>query len=288
LIRNSTGQRYWSDPGSLYLANQSNTWIGSDSEIRYQSLPAGTSIYDPHSFDYHFNELGFRCDSMIDPLQHKHRILWAGCSTTEGSGLPQDAVWCHILTQRLREQLGDQSMPYWCVASGGISMDWCLRQLSMLLPVIQPQVLVLWGPDPHRRELWFEAENPLDWVPNTGQQHARRVLDVWTPAQVVHDTAGCLSIIHQLCKLLNTELYWQIQCYTDEDHASVLLQAMRYQIPDELKGKEFWSRMRACDKARDGMHAGPLSNSEFAQALWNEIGQEIAMRLAGSAGTNTP
>jgi hypothetical protein len=63
---------------------------------------------------------------------------------------------------------------------------------------------------------------------------------------------------------------------------------MRYQIPDELKRKEFWSRMRACDKARDGMHAGPLSNSEFAQALWNEIGQEIAMRLAGSAGTNTP
>ena len=237
------------------------------------------SIYDDASFDYRYNEYGFRCDSMANPLQHQHRVLWAGCSLTEGIGLPVDALWSHLMTQRLRAALRDPHMPYWSVARGARGQDWIARQLSMMIPVLRPQMVIAHLPDPGRRELWSDGKL-CAWQAGDAhmEQLGRRIVGIWDDDQIVHDSQRAIVLIHTACRAAGSAFRWHMWLHGHGD-CDAMYQRIRQGLPDDIQACHYASAPGGGDVARDGMHGGPGTHRDFVDALWAEIGTDLLANL---------
>jgi hypothetical protein len=280
-LKNAPGtHRRWAMPGDPYYNNQIIRWKSSDTEDNFRTLRPGISIYDEHSFDYQHNEIGFRCDSMREPLQYPHRIVLAGCSVTEGIGLPVEHVWGYRLLEKLRSSLDDARMPYWCAARGAASQDFVARQIATLVPMLRPQAVVALLPDPCRRELFIDHTNQ-HWCPgdrnNTWdgfdiERHGEHILAVWNDEQIVHDAAKNITLMHSVCERYGTRLFWHM---TDYSGTKDIYDAVRYQLADDVLTNHYESCICGGDIARDGMHGGPDTHVKFASDLWQEIGHRL-------------
>jgi hypothetical protein len=271
-------QTPWQTPGNPELANTVHQWLPSDTEANYHHRKHSHSLYGPDSFDYRYNELGWRCDSMLSPRSHRHRVIWAGCSVTEGIGLPMQATWGADLTDRLRAELASPSMPYWCVARGGVSQDYLARQLSMMVPKLRPQVVVALLPDIARRELHM-PQGLINWTPgdSTNQALTESLLQIWSDDQILHDAHKNIVFMHSICAAHGCDFWWHTAMYTHQDCYAQLLQG----LPQSLRDCHFDSAPGGGDLARDELHGGPQTHADFAAALWTEIGPKIVGKCHG-------
>ena len=107
-MNNRLGINLWNSfdsmsPHEKNLRNTTHQWSGMDTHetcIRLQQQ--NTTTYTEDDFFYKFNSLGFRSNEFDNTEDIK--ILYAGCSVTEGTGLPVNHIWASFLNDRISKE----------------------------------------------------------------------------------------------------------------------------------------------------------------------------------------
>ena len=136
----------------LHRANTQEYWLATDLFHVWQK--SKNNLYSNKDVVYKFNNYGFRCDDFSSAELYPYRIVFTGCSYTEGIGLPLEQTWPKIFHSKLCSELGYQ-MPYWNLAAAASSTDHILRHQHCYNELLKPQIVVCLLPYLKRRERWM-------------------------------------------------------------------------------------------------------------------------------------
>lgn len=242
------------------FANTTHEWLYTDNLETYQKVKDKV-CFAPREFTYKFNNRGFRCDDFEAWEKHPIRIVFAGCSETEGAGLPLENVWAKIFHSKVCSELGHQ-IPFWSVAHGGASMDHVVKQLYNEADSLRPQIVIALLPHFERRERW----NNDYWGPWAQERESSKIL--LNEDYVLYQTEKNLCFLNLLM----------------EKWDSLFLYAKNYQSFDlsNLNFDRFVKvdhKMDYIDLGRDAMHGGPKTNEEFANKMFESLWPLIAKKL---------
>ena len=139
------------------FTNQTFKWMPADTEENYKKIIQNTTVpYGPNDIDYKYNNYGFRCDNFESWKNYPYRILYAGCSMTEGVGLPLKDSWPKLLHNTICKSFNVE-IPYWTIAVGGTGMDQMVRYFYNIKDFLRPQIVISYLPGLERRELYYET-----------------------------------------------------------------------------------------------------------------------------------
>lgn len=153
------------------LANKELDWLPMDSEDRYQeNLKFKSDVLKRYGwlnskFTYKFNSHGFRCDE----FDNTPSIVFLGCSFTVGIGLPLEATWPSIVSNKL-------GLACYNLGIGGASNDTSFRLASYYLEKIKPKIVVFCQTYPSRMEV-FKETGP---IANIAEELPEFYLNYWT------------------------------------------------------------------------------------------------------------
>jgi hypothetical protein len=156
--------------------NKTLTWsYGLDKEENYKVNIIRPKYkkevtYKPEDFSYTFNSMGIRCDELE---ASKCEILYAGCSFTEGEGLPVEHIWASQLNKMIMDEFGIE-LGYHNVGRGGLSSSGIVRKVYQAIEVLKlrPKMVVALFPSIFRTEVFLDnwpdvwSISPMDYVPN--------------------------------------------------------------------------------------------------------------------------
>ncbi len=248
------------------LANKTLKWVTADNEENYKNVIKTTKVpYGPEDISYVYNNYGFRCDDFGNYNDFPIRILFAGCSMTEGVGLPLEDTWPKILHKKICEHYKIQ-IPFWTVAAGGTGIDQLVRYVYNLKDVLRPQLIISYLPESSRRELAFEL--PWGhWSLDTPEgKNTKIFLDERLIAYFTEKNIAMLEmILNEIdCTFLfSSSMYdFDIKSYTQSPRF-----IQRPHVPEQY------------DIARDGIHAGPETNKIMAERAFEYFNPIIAEKL---------
>jgi len=150
-----------------FRKNSVAQWAPTDSEKNYRpNQEGGTLNYSKDAFDYQYNSDGFRCSEFTEKSDFP--ILYAGCSFTEGIGLPLDHCWPHYFSEIVKEQPGNENftMPLHSVAVGGTGVDFAADMITRFTPIVKPKLIVGYFCSMYRREFCMQDYHLQQWFPN--------------------------------------------------------------------------------------------------------------------------
>jgi hypothetical protein len=236
------------------FANQECNWKIADNPEQYEKVK-DTVSYGPEDITYKHNSEGFRCDEFDDWQNHSIRILFAGCSLTEGVGLPLEHTWAKIFHSKVCN-LVDKEIPFWSIARGATGIDHMVRYMNYYLPRLRPHLIISYVPFSERRERWFnDFFGP--WSNESLSNEAKVLLD---EKFVLYQTEKNLTMIDLMLEKYQSSMICSTVDYQFKlDYMN--LQNI-YQCTDFIHRK---------DLARDGIHAGPNTNKAFANLLFNHF-----------------
>ena len=248
------------------LANKTFKWMTADTEENYKKVIRTTQVpYGPNDIEYKYNNFGFRCDDFEDWTKHPYRILYAGCSMTEGIGLPLDDIWATILHKKICKTF-DIDIPFWTIASGGTGIDQMVRYLYNVKDLLRPQIIISYLPSKERRELSFETR----WGPWSLETVEGRDTKVFLNEELVeYNTEKNLAMLDMMlkeidCQFLFSSSMWDFKI---EDYINSPRFVQRPHVPEQY------------DVARDGIHAGPNTNVIMADRAYEYFIEHIATKL---------
>ncbi len=238
------------------LANKTFKWMTADTEENYKKVIRTTEVpYGPTDIEYKYNNYGFRCDDFESWEKHPFRILYAGCSMTEGIGLPLKDIWPTLLHNKICETYGVK-IPFWTVASGGTGIDQLVRHIYNVKDLLRPQIIISYLPSKERRELAFETR----WGPWSLETIEGRNTKVFLDDRLIeYQTEKNIAMLDMMLK--------EIDC-------SFLFSSSMadFQIKDYIDNPRFIQRPHVpeqYDVARDGIHAGPNTNQIMADRAYD-------------------
>jgi len=244
------------------FSNQICEWKIADSKEQYEKVKDQVS-YGPNDITYHHNSDGFRCDEFINCDLYDKRILFAGCSLTEGIGLPLNDIWAKIIHTKICSKLNIE-VPFWSIARGATGLDQMVRYLYHYLPIIKPNIVISYIPFFERRERWYnDFFGP--WSDDVSNNESKVLLD---EKYVNYITEKNFIMIDLLLERYNSTML----CST-VDH--------KYNIEHlNLRNvKQLLTHVPRIDLARDGIHAGPKTNRVFADYMLDNFWEEIKSKL---------
>lgn len=233
-------------------ANTSLQWTPSDTYEQFCKVKDKVQ-YGPDDISYDFNDKGFRCDNFDLWEKYPYRMVFAGCSFTEGIGLPLEDTWAKVFHKMICEKLGT-NIPYWNIAKGGSGLDSISRALYVDCDMLKPQVVISYLPFLERRERWHRDL----WAPGSISPETKLFID---ERYVVYQTEKNLAFINLLLEKWNAIMLTMPVDY-EFDFTKIPL--------SRIKFTEHYST-KARDLARDGMHSGPKANAEFAEELFKRF-----------------
>lgn len=142
-------------PHVKHLRNTTHQWSGMDTQETYIRLQKQkTATYTEDDFFYKFNSLGFRSSEFDNTEDIK--ILYAGCSVTEGTGIPVNHIWASFLNDQISKETNKQ-INFFSVAKGGTSIDTIVRYAYIAIEHtdFKPDFVYFMLPSVLRRELIF-------------------------------------------------------------------------------------------------------------------------------------
>lgn len=102
----------------------------------------GLPVYSDNVNSYIFNSLGYR-----SPEFGTAKILYAGCSNTFGTGVPEETIWGTVLANKL-------NLPYANLSKQGASAQWIVKNIFAYFDEYgHPDVLCCLFPDPYRMSI---------------------------------------------------------------------------------------------------------------------------------------
>jgi hypothetical protein len=121
-----------------------------------KSLHEGGVTYADKDFDYRFNSLGFRSAEFTN--NHPVKILYAGCSLTEGIGLPIEHMWGSFVNDEISKHIG-KPIPLLNIGIGGLGADAITRFVFILIENnFQPDMVCILLPSVLRQEVFTVDE----------------------------------------------------------------------------------------------------------------------------------
>jgi hypothetical protein len=187
---------------------------------------------------------------------HKDPCLWVfGCSHSYGVGLEPLQRYGQLLADRL-------GLPLILVAEPGSSLTWSLDQIHR--SDIKESDLVIWQITTPYRKLKFDV-SPKHVMLSSRASHC--YLEVFTNQQVFFDH---VSMIRQGINYLRSKhIRFAMTSLDSKDYYyQYLKEYTRY--PEYCYTPEIWK-----DRASDGLHPGPLSNSALADRLFIHLQLDI-------------
>lgn len=253
--------------------NQTYKWISSDTEEEYIRAIKDKDIpYGPNDVEYNYNNFGFRCDNFESWNHHPYRILYAGCSMTEGIGLPLQDVWAKQMHQMICQNL-NCNIPYWNIATAGSGIDQMIRYLYNLKDIIKPQIIISYLPNTVRRERWTDdAWSSWDVETSfwTWPIKIEREKEVFLNQRFInYQTEKNLAMLDMILNEIDCNFLYSSSM--PDFKISNYIQSNRYIQRDHLPEQY--------DYARDGIHAGPKTNSIMAREAFEYFWPYIKQRL---------
>lgn len=164
---------FWNDFNKESLADcagKTLTWVRMDNEaaLSFTKRKKLGETYSAEDFNYKFNSLGFRSEEFVNTENVK--ILYSGCSVTEGIGLPQEHTWCHFLNDKIAKHIGYMPSMF-NIGKGGLSISGCVRYIYVLIEQYDftPDIVILLIPPLQRNELFYGVSGNTkiaDFSPN--------------------------------------------------------------------------------------------------------------------------
>lgn len=222
-------------------AGKENTWIPSDtSEVFERNIRdpvkhdylASRGWLDPSAITYRINRYGFRSDEWQQP---ESRFMALGCSATMGIGLPENSVWCTVLSSLL-------SLPVYNLGVAGAAMDTVFRIGEYWIPILKPKFVVVLIPPPYRIEVIDHNGGSHTYATADAQRH--EFMKWW----VDND--------------LNTELNYRKNLLALEKICD------RFSIP--LRSYTDRPFGPALGDARDFLHLGPENHKAMAEWIYQQ------------------
>ena len=279
------------DNAISFRKNQTLLWSGSDNPKFYKpTQPDGQANYRPEDFAYTFNSDGFRCDEFTSEADI--RILFVGCSYTEGIGLPVSEIWPTYILNKIRVLPENQNkkIPFFTVAVGGSSVDAMARRLVQYIDVIKPTHIIFLVGHFLRREYCFQSNVLASWTPNQPEDSTRISLSHICSDEHYgsYQAYRSLIIISQASKLASAKVnIFYISAIAELSREStekiisefkdVKFTELHGKLPksptDHLAHKPLWGR--------DGLHRGAAWQYVIGHWIWNVLASDFSGENSG-------
>lgn len=241
---------------SLY--NTTVTWHGSDLEKNYDPVD---NLYKKTDITYKFNSSGFRCDEFDAPAEK--RVVFLGCSMTEGTGVRQEETWAYVLLEKIRKDTGF-IIPYWNLALGGCGLDAITRAFYHYHKILRPDIVIAFFPG-YRRELYNRYKDNDSLVTyNTNDINLLENPVMVDYRTISYETTKNQAFLDIMIKSIYSVMLWTHWGETGYDDS--------FQIKDD--SRLFYDR-----KGRDKMHPGPKSHAAFANEIYSKHKDLILHRI---------
>ena len=283
------------------LANKTFFWQNGDNEKHYLKNELAQKFYSPSDILYTYNSRGFRSDELDNSA--KIKILYSGCSITEGTGLPIEHVWSSFLNNRISDETGIP-VKLFNIARSGIGIDSIVRRIyshvehgyfvpdmvCLLLPnVLRQEYLMV---DQGQREPSFFDYLPAHCPPTMELVELHRSLTINDNyRQRLHDAFRNLLLLKWY--LHSRNIPWFFSFWDDSLSKNVLdvnittKEDLIYDIPRELEEhyvqgamffdthiddtKKNFEKLFKQPIARDYQHFGPNSHYNFSKEFYNQL-----------------
>jgi hypothetical protein len=297
-------------PYEKNLRNTTDRWSGMDNHETYIGLQQqNITTYTEDDFFYKFNSLGFRSDEFDNTADIK--ILYAGCSVTEGTGLPVNRIWGSFLNDQISKET-NKLIKFFSVARGGSSIDTIVRYAYTAIEHtdFKPDFVYFMFPSILRREIIFADHGSVYTAnfipgfpppPDTRAAAAYVYLDALINYRQSYN--DCFrNLLFMKYYLMSKNIKWAFSFWNDELRPDQVTSAMGIEedsdpsLPIELidhhieggivfdhvlyehglsaehKGKfEFVFPQNI---ARDGAHFGPNSHYNFAKNAYQYLNKK--------------
>lgn len=209
-------------------------------KVKDSDFPAKGN-WSPESFDYKYNQQGFRSDWDFDPTVNKPILLALGCSHTVGVGIPAHEAWCHQLGH---SHYNDHVV--WNAGLGGGGADTVARLAVNMIPIAKPKTVAILWPSLYRFET-YEHEHPVMQGAWTFEEDNLQYED----KTIYNNQCKNKTII----KLLQEQYKFELLELDVDDI---------FQKYSEAPLPEPW------EKARDGSHLGPAWHWQLQEDMWSK------------------
>lgn len=291
---------FWDD--FIHLKNRSKSsnshWNSADNEECYKKVAKNLEFntYGFGEFYYRNNSHGFRSDEFDNDEEVK--ILYSGCSITEGIGLPVEHTWPSFFNIFLSQEIG-KSVKLFNTGLGGASIDAIIRTVYLTIKkgLLKPDVVLMLLPSISRSEIFYQDRNGNTQIynfiatydkysdPQLRALHDAQIKN-YLPVQRVHDTFKSLLMLKEFLDSRKIPFYFQTWDSTlihfDKGQADEFSNILKNHSPVELRKHVSPTRMmldlvKQTPKyglpfkqniGRDGMHPGPNTHWNYARELF--------------------
>ena len=247
-------------------ANRGKTfnWMGSDTPQNYQN-----KNYTDYDIKYTYNSHGFRCDEFVDS---KFRMLFLGCSVTEGIGLPITETFSYLIYTEIKNKIG-KDFPYWNLGIGAGGLDSIIRAYYHYHDILKPQVVISLFPtyrlEFYNKSCWISIMP--NWDPEEIFKNNHFLIQ---PSVIKYNTQKNLAILDLLFQKNNTMQIWDT--WDEKIFSNLNLTSLK-------TFDNFLNQWKSIDqrlpKARDNMHPGKEFNQMFSKKLLDEYSDKICEKL---------
>lgn len=255
-----------------------------------------TSLHDK-SIEYVLNNHGHRSDDFENISKEKNSVLFAGCSTTFGQGIPLDYSWPKILFDKLKNYIDIEK--FYCISFPGAStfriieniFRFCYlygtpKNIFVLLPDYMRQDRYQFLDDKYEKMLLEESDEDRENFKNQllEYKHRRKIQSGNShklkerESSFIFDQEGffmmycAINMLKTFCLSNNIHLYMSTWDELSNKRMSQLNIERYYDLKyynaqpyyDDMINKSDIIKEKYLDVARDGMHPGKLVHSYTA------------------------
>jgi len=148
-------------------AGKTNAWYRGDQETRYDGTISERKItlpYNKTDITYAWNSMGYRCPEFDVPKTTRPRVCFYGNSCVEGYGLPEQDTLPMQFSKHWDNWLGGEKPEIYNLAKAGASNDFISRVIYSTVPILKPDLVVIYWTYVTRREVHAEDGTALSFM----------------------------------------------------------------------------------------------------------------------------
>lgn len=302
---------FWDDYNFGYLKSISNKveqWNGPDCEETFKKVSINPKFitYGKSDFFYRRNSHGFRSENFNN--EDDVKVLYAGCSLTEGVGLPLEHTWSHFVNAAIGKDLGKKLSMY-NIGYGGFSIDAIVRftYLTIKNNIFKPDIVLLLLPSISRNEIVYRNQhnqmqtyNFISTFSDMDEPQIKVIHDnqikAFLATHRLHETFRNLLFLKEFLDNRGIPFFFQTWDNTKHDFGRNKLLGFsdalfvaspvalrQHIIPAEMifdfnnSPKKYQQPFKQ-NIGRDGMHPGPNSHWNYANDFYDGLKKKDAFK----------
>ena len=230
-------------------------WLGSDNYPTFRKNNSKNWTID--SVSYKFNSHGYRSAEMIK--SEKFTIACFGCSTTLGIGVPVEETWPQLFLQKFKAKT-NKDAEVLNFAWSAVSSDFISRTMYSVLPVIEPDLVLILLPTMHRYELYNDDGSTTNAFPQN--EYCRQFYEIYDNEYwAKNNFLKNFNFIEMMINRYN--IPWIFSTWNPETRPLI----------ETHENYVLYKRNHRDTLARDGRHAAFLTFNDFSDLLLSKYFQ---------------